>query len=77
MEKLTIKEQLEIGELYMEILNEMDSGDIFGNIPGHGGDIENSDFYATGDTRRPKLLGGVQTRSGMIKKKKRKKLRKI
>ena len=55
----------------------MNSVDIFGNIPGHGGDIGNSDFYAKGDTRRPKLLGGVQTRSGMIKKKKRKKSRKI
>jgi hypothetical protein len=77
MKRLTIEEETKLGELYIEILNEMDSGDIFGNVPSHGGDIENTDFYATGDTRRPKLLGGVQTRSGLIKKKKRKKLKKI
>lgn len=77
MKRLTLEEETKLGELYMDVINEMDSGDIFGNVLGHGGDIENNDFYATGDTRRPKLLGGVQTRSGMIKKKKRKKSRKI
>lgn len=77
MKKLTIEEENKLQKLYIKIINEMDSGDIFGNIPGNGGNIENNDFYATGDTRRPKLLGGVQTRSGMNKKKKRKKSRKI
>lgn len=77
MKRLTLEEETKLGQLYIEILNEMNSGDIFGNIPGHGGDIENTDFYAKGDTRIPKLLGGVQTRSGILKKKKRKKSKKI
>lgn len=43
------------------------------NIGTHGGAVGNSDWYAPGDTRIPKVLGGIQTRHGMLKKKKKKK----
>ena len=77
MKRLTIEEQKQLGDIYDQIMiNEMDTGDVLGSFTGHGGDIEITDFYAPGDTRRPKLLGGVQTRKGILKKKskKRKKL---
>ena len=34
------------------------AGGVFGNNSGsHGGEFGNSDFYATGDTRIPKVIG--------------------
>lgn len=43
------------------------------NIGTHGGAVGNSDWYAPNDTRIPKILGkGVQTRRGLLKKKKKK-----
>lgn len=72
MKRLTIEEQKQLADIYDSIMiNEMDAGDVLGNIQGHGGDIENTDFYAPGDNRIPKLLGGVQTRKGILKKKKK------
>lgn len=52
------------------------AGGVLGDGPsfGHGGDLENSDFYATGDYRLPKsIYGGYLTRKGLSKKKKKKK----
>jgi hypothetical protein len=59
-------------DIYSEILNEDMStgGGVFGNFAGHGGDIDNGDWYAPGDTRIPKTLG-VQTRKGKLKAKKK------
>tara|TARA_R110002012_G_scaffold148922_5_gene307892 strand:+ start:3451 stop:3723 length:273 start_codon:yes stop_codon:yes gene_type:complete len=34
--------------------------------------LKNTDFYATGDFRKPKALGAIQTRKGTIGKKRRK-----
>lgn len=61
-----------LADIYSEILNEdMSTGaGVFGNFAGHGGDLENGDWYATGDTRIPKSLG-VQSRNGKIKSKKK------
>jgi hypothetical protein len=39
--------------------------------PGHGGDIGNSDFYATDDARLPKFIGKIQRRFRAPKKKKK------
>lgn len=53
-----------------KILIEMDAGDVLG-----GGDfpdtLENQDNYAPGDNRIPYLIG-VQTRNGMVKRRKKK-----
>jgi hypothetical protein len=38
---------------------------------GHNG-INNTDFYAPGDFRRPKALGATYSRNGIVGKKKRK-----
>lgn len=75
MKKSRLDEQ-NIANLYQDILNEdnVAGGDgVFGDIEGHGGDIENSDFYATGDSRYPWLIG-TQTRNGEVKRKKKRKL---
>lgn len=63
-----------LADIYSEMLNEDMStgGGVLGNFAGHGGDIDNGDWYATGDARIPKALG-VQTRNGKIKSKKTKK----
>ena len=39
--------------------------------PGHGGDVGNTDFYATDDARLPKFIGKVQRRIKGPKKKKK------
>tara|TARA_R100000700_G_C3165473_1_gene140639 strand:- start:142 stop:756 length:615 start_codon:yes stop_codon:yes gene_type:complete len=39
-----------------------------------GGDYNNSDTYAPGDARRPKVLGATIKRKGKVKKKRKKKL---
>ena len=39
-----------------------------------GGDYNNSDTYAPGDARRPKVLGATITRKGKVKKRRKKKL---
>lgn len=56
-----------ISELYVEMV----SVDVVGTSNISGG-IENSDDYAEGDARVPKVLGAY-TRKGKIKRKKRKK----
>lgn len=57
-------DRAELSLIYESLLEEMDSATVVGNSGSdHGGDIENSDFYAPGDTRRPKLLG-VEDRKG-------------
>lgn len=63
-----------LADIYGEMLNEDMStgGGVLGNFAGHGGDIDNSDWYATGDARIPKALG-VQSRNGPVKSKKKKK----
>lgn len=51
------------------------SGGVFGDFGGHGGDVGNSDWYATGDARN--LFGGgviVQRRRKKRKKKSRKRV---
>jgi len=73
MKRLTIQEQKDLGDIYDQIMiNEMESVDVLGPFITHNR-LENQDDYATGDQRIPKLLGGVQTRKGMIKKKKKSK----
>jgi len=42
-----------------------------GKIFDPDGQIDSGDTYAPGDARKPKMLGGVQTRSGSISKKKK------
>lgn len=65
-----------IADIYQSMMCEdIDTGSVFGDVEGHGGDLENEDFYATGDTRYPYLLG-IQTRAGNIKRKKDKKRKK-
>lgn len=62
-----------LGNKDKELINEMDVGGMMGGTPTSGGALENSDSYAPGDTRIPKMLGSVQTRNGETKKKKKKK----
>lgn len=66
-----------LGDIYDQILTEEMStgGGVLGNFAGHGGDVGNSDWYATGDTRIPKALG-VQSRNGKVKTKKKLKKKK-
>ena len=78
MKRLTIEEQKQLGDIYDSIMiSEMDVGDVLGNFTGHGGDIENTDFYAPGDNRIPKVLGGIQTRKGILKKKSKKRKKSV
>lgn len=58
----------DIFELYVE----MTSGDVLGDVVGHGGDLGNSDWYAPGDNRNPYYLG-VRSRWEEYKPKKKKK----
>ena len=68
--RLSIEEQNKLSQIYEEkVLVEMDVDGIMGGAPTSGGSLENVDGYATGDTRIPKVLGGVQTRNGIAKKK--------
>jgi hypothetical protein len=57
----------EIGEIYLEMV----SGDALGAVMGHGGDLVNTDWYAPGDARTPKVLG-MQSRRGKVGKKSKK-----
>lgn len=45
---------------------------VFGNLDGHAGELENTDWYAPGDSRIPNHLG-VISRKGKVKTKKNKK----
>jgi hypothetical protein len=75
--RLSIAEHEKISKLYEEkVLVEMDVAGIMGGAPTSGGSLENIDGYAAGDTRIPKVLGAVQTRKGLVKKK-GKKTRKV
>lgn len=38
--------------------------------------LQNTDFYASGDYRKPKALGAIQTRRGSISKRRKKKKQK-
>lgn len=72
--RLSIAEHEKLSKLYEEkVLVEMDVAGIMGGAPTSGGNLENVDGYATGDTRIPKVFGGIQTRKGVLKKKKGKK----
>lgn len=55
-----------------KILKEMMAGmgGVFGDFGGeeHGGDVGNTDWYATGDTRLPKALGAKNKKTGKKKK---------
>ncbi len=62
-----------LADIYGTMINEdITTGEVFGDVEGHGGDVGNEDFYAPGDARYPWLLG-VQSRNGKISKKKKKK----
>ena len=71
--RLSIVDQEKLSDIYLEsvLVEDMTVGDMVGGSPTSGGSIENIDSYAPGDTRIPKILGGVQTRNGMKKKKKK------
>lgn len=72
--RLSIEEQTKLANIYeTKVLVEMDVAGIMGGAPTSGGSLENVDDYATGDTRIPKVLGGMQTRKGLAKKKGKKK----
>lgn len=72
--RLSIEEQTKLANIYeTKVLVEMDVAGIMGGSPTSGGSLENVDGYATGDSRIPKILGGVQTRRGLTKKKRKKK----
>jgi hypothetical protein len=72
--RLSIAEHEKLSKLYEEkVLVEMDVAGIMGGAPTSGGNLENIDGYAAGDTRIPKILGGIQTRKGLAKKSKKKK----
>ena len=72
--RLSIEEHEKLSKLYEEkVLVEMDVSGIMGGAPTSGGSLENVDGYASGDTRIPKILGGVQNRKGLLKKKGNKK----
>jgi len=63
--------RINIAKIYEEkVLVEMDVGGVVGGVPTTGGGIENSDDYATGDNRIPYLMGRIQSRTGLLKKKK-------
>ena len=65
--RLSSKDHEILSNIYSEkVLVEMDVGGVMGGSPTSGGSIETGDNYAPGDTRIPKLLGGVQTRKGML-----------
>ena len=64
------RENSEIGEIYQTILEDMDSGMVFGDVS-HEASLENQDTYAPGDTRYP-FISGIQSRNGKISKKKKK-----
>ena len=70
---MSTKDKDNISEIYDTMLQEMVSGDALGAVIGHGGDVGNTDWYAPGDARVPKILGSVQTRNGKLKKGKKKK----
>ena len=72
MKKSRLDEQ-NLADIYAEILTEeMTSGGdgVFGDLVGHGNDLNNSDWYAPGDTRIPKTLGTFN-RKGKVKTKKK------
>jgi hypothetical protein len=74
--RLSIDEQTKLANIYEEkVLIEMDVAGIMGGSPTSGGSLENVDGYATGDNRIPKVLGGIQTRKGLAKKKGKKRRR--
>lgn len=74
--RLSIDEQTKLANIYEEkVLVEMDVAGIMGGSPTSGGSLENVDGYATGDNRIPKVLGAVQTRRGIAKKKGKKKVK--
>ena len=64
-----------IAILFEKIIQEMDSGDVFGVGSLLQNGLENDDNYAPGDNRHPTLLG-IQTRMGSIKKRRNKKSKK-
>ena len=72
--RLSREEHEKLSQIYEEkVLVEMDVAGIMGGAPTSGGSLENVDGYAAGDTRIPKVLGGIQTRKGIAKKKGKKK----
>ena len=75
--RLKLEEETNLVNIYESILIEMDVASVVGGSP-ISNNLGNIDNYAKGDTRIPKVLGGIQTRRGTIKrKKKRKKSRKL
>jgi len=74
--RLSIEEQGKLSKLYEEkVLVEMDVAGIMGGAPTSGGSLDHVDGFEAGDTRIPKILGGVQTRRGLAKKKGKKKVK--
>jgi hypothetical protein len=61
---------------FVSEMNIAGAGGVFGDASsmGHGGAVGNSDFYAPGDARIPKIMG-IFRRPGMAKRKKKRKLR--
>jgi hypothetical protein len=79
MSKPFVNDQNNIANLYQQMLNEdMTAGGVYGgDVAGHAG-IENTDWFAPGDARNPYGMGITTrsllvTRSGRLKKKKRRK----
>jgi len=65
-------------KIFYNILNETmsaGSGGVFGggSSTGHGGEVGNSDFYASGDARLPKILGATKKKKRKKRKKRKKK----
>ena len=62
---------------FIQEMNVSGAGGVFGAGGSfeHGGAVGNSDFYATGNTKIPKVLG-TYTRDGKVKSKSRKKNKK-
>lgn len=70
--RLSRAEQEIIANIYEKMLTEdMDAGGMMGGTPTSSGAIENEDDFAKGDTRIPYIVGRVQTRKGVIKKRKK------
>ena len=76
--RLKLEDETNLANIYESIL--VEGGDVASVVGGSpiSNNLGNIDNYAKGDNRIPKVLGGIQTRRGNIKrKKKRKKSRKL
>lgn len=72
MDQPFVKDEIEIANIYQQMLNEdMTAGGVYGgDVAGHAG-IENTDWFAPGDARNPYGMG-ITTRKGKLKRKRKK-----